>query len=217
MLQKSESKLLTLSIGLMFIPYIISIVTHETANAWCVHLLNDNHTTFFDYFFKYTTNLGDGLALIPFLFLLLYVRKDLWSVLVMASAIHGIIVYVGKEIILKGTDFALRPAGVHGNDAFNQILDIHLHRIDTFPSGHATTGFVIAGMFMLLYPNWKGFAIGMLYGWIVAISRMYLGQHFLVDVSFGGIIGFSTVLLCWYIADRKGWIQLQPWKKKTTS
>ncbi|NLR91236.1 MULTISPECIES: phosphatase PAP2 family protein [Flammeovirga] len=213
MQQSKESKLLIYSMLIMFVPYIISLVTHETQNAWCVHLLNDNHTEFFDYFFKYTTNLGDGLALIPFLVILLIVRKEYWSVLVMASALHGIFVYVGKEIILKGTDFALRPAGLHGADAFNQILDVHMHLIDTFPSGHATTGFVIGAMFMLIIPNWKGFVIGMSYGLIVAISRMYLGQHFLVDVSFGGISAFAIVWLCWYICDKKGWIKLKPWEK----
>ncbi|MBB6460105.1 phosphatase PAP2 family protein [Flammeovirga kamogawensis] len=215
MFKTKEAKLLGYSILVMFIPFILSIVTHETQNAWCVHFFNENHTAFFDQFFKYATNLGDGLILIPFLFLLLYVKKEYWSVLVMASAIHGIIVYLVKEQLLKGSQFALRPAGLHGADAFNQILDVHLHTIDTFPSGHTTTGFVITGMLIVLFPNWKGVLSGMIFGFIVAISRMYLGQHFLVDVSAGAIVGLATVLVSWVIAYKKNWLRLKPWEKVT--
>ncbi|WP_156152402.1 phosphatase PAP2 family protein [Flammeovirga sp. OC4] len=212
-MQDKESKLLLYSAMVMFIPYIISIITNETATAWCVHMFNDINTPFWNAFFAYATHLGDGLVLIPLLFILLWLKREYWSVLVMASAIHGIIVYVVKEQILKGTEFALRPTGLHGHDAFHQILNHHLHTIDTFPSGHTTTAFVVGGMIILMLPNWKGIILGIGYGVIIAISRMYLAQHFLVDVSAGAIVGLLTVWFSWTVAKRKNWLRLKPWEK----
>ncbi|NME68301.1 phosphatase PAP2 family protein [Flammeovirga aprica] len=209
----------TFGIILLFliIPVVLALVTKERDTAWMVHLLNDNHTITLDYFFKYITNLGDGIFLIPLLGLVWLVKKEYWPVLVMSSALHGILVAVLKRVIFTGDNLSLRPAGKFGAESFHQVLDVHFHTVNSFPSGHTTTGFVIGAIIILLIPNWKGITIGMLYGIVVGISRMYLVQHFFLDVAVGSVLGILSVVISLYICERYYLLKVKPWKKNLPS
>ncbi|KXX67184.1 phosphatase PAP2 family protein [Flammeovirga sp. SJP92] len=197
-----------------FVPLLIAVITRENETAWMVHFFNGNRTTFWDYFFKYTTDLGHGICLIPVLLLVFYYKKEFWPVVIVASALHGILVPLFKKVIFAGSTFSMRPAALHGAESFNQILDIPFHYHHSLPSGHTTTAFVIGGIIMLLLPNWKGITLGLLYGIVVAISRMYLVQHFFIDVAAGGILGLSSVLVAWMLCLRFDLIHYIPWKKR---
>ncbi|MBD0400070.1 phosphatase PAP2 family protein [Flammeovirga sp. EKP202] len=198
---------------LLVIPIVFALITRERDTAWMVHLLNDNHTITLDYFFKYITNLGDGLFLIPLLGLVWLVKKEYWPVLVMSAALHGILVAVLKRVVFTGEALSLRPAGQFGAESFHQVLDVQFHYSNSFPSGHTTTGFVIGAMIILLFPNWKGITAGMMYGIIVGVSRMYLVQHFFLDVAVGSILGTLTVYVSLYVCERYYLLKVKPWKK----
>ncbi|ANQ49674.1 phosphatase PAP2 family protein [Flammeovirga sp. MY04] len=215
--KKKIYNILGVSTLLLFIPLIIALVTKERQTAWMVHLLNDNHSIELDYFFKYITNLGDGLFLIPLLGLVWLVKKEYWPVLVISAALHGILVALLKKVVFTGDALNLRPAGKFGAESFHQVLDVHFHMANSFPSGHTTTGFVIGAMIILLFPNWKGITAGMIYGFIVGISRMYLVQHFFLDVAVGSILGVFTVYLSLHICYNYNLLKVKPWKKDLPS
>jgi len=68
-----------------------------------------------------------------------------------------------------------------------------------FPSGHvsATTTFVV-GLALLAGSRRRRWALGV--AWIIAmaLSRMYLGRHFLGDVIGGVGVGLATVAMAWF-------------------
>jgi membrane-associated phospholipid phosphatase len=65
-----------------------------------------------------------------------------------------------------------------------------------FPSGHvsATTAFMV-GLALLF--KWRGRGWAFAVGWIalMALSRMYLGRHFVADVLGGVAVGLATIAL----------------------
>jgi membrane-associated phospholipid phosphatase len=77
----------------------------------------------------------------------------------------------------------------------------------SFPSGHAqgsaTFWFYLAGVYP--YPWLWIFSVILVS--LVALSRVYLGVHFLGDVIAGILVGTSVAWcgLCWQIPARKGW------------
>jgi undecaprenyl-diphosphatase len=63
----------------------------------------------------------------------------------------------------------------------------------SFPSGHATTAFACATMLAALVPRLRVplFALAAL----VALSRLYNGDHYPLDVLAGAVLGVATALL----------------------
>jgi membrane-associated phospholipid phosphatase len=79
------------------------------------------------------------------------------------------------------------------------VPGIDLHHTLAFPSGHTTTAFallILAGFII----NRKYALFGlMLIAWLAGISRVYLSQHFLIDVLGGSLLGvFSALFFYWY-------------------
>ncbi len=156
-----------------------------------IHLfLNAYHTGFSDTFFKYITNLGDGLMpLILFVIFLFFSFRKAF-IIGLSGAATGLLAQFFKRVIFK--DIA-RPSAF-----FKDIADLYLvpgvevHQSFSFPSGHSATVF---GLFIVLalFSKSKTTQLVLL---IVAIltgySRIYLSQHFLVDVYFGAILGVTT-------------------------
>ena len=68
----------------------------------------------------------------------------------------------------------------------------------SFPSGHTTTafatGFLLAA---ILPPRWR--AIPVVWAFIVAIARLYYGEHNFLDVVVGAAIGIAFATVLWYL------------------
>lgn len=74
---------------------------------------------------------------------------------------------------------------------FLVIKDLYINKIGidkySFPSGHTTAAFSLATSFCFLIPHLA--ILFILLALIVAFSRLYLGVHYVTDVSIGMIIG----------------------------
>ncbi|TFG05898.1 MAG: phosphatase PAP2 family protein [Promethearchaeota archaeon] len=66
----------------------------------------------------------------------------------------------------------------------------------SFPSNHATAGFIIAGSVMVVYRSYAAKAFALAYGMLNAYSRVYTGIHYPLDILVGAIIALSITLLC---------------------
>jgi len=161
----------------------------------------NQHTSLVDFFFKYATNLGDGLFAVSLLLLICWFKplKYFWLG-VLSFAISGLLAQFIKKVIAPS---ALRPIKVYSMDKLHLIDGVLVNSYHSFPSGHTATAFAL--FMFLAYVFHKntiaqiGFA---LLAVIVGFSRIYLTQHFLLDVLFGALFGILSYFIAFYITEK---------------
>lgn len=166
---------LALGIFAMFIPKGIDVL-----------VINGMHTPFLDFFFSAITNLGSGLVLLPLLVWSLFQQFRLTMIVALASASHGIIVTIFKHLLFP---FMLRPAAVIDPNLIHFVSGIDVHKTHSFPSGHTATIFLATFLICYLLKSKSATIILITLALLVGISRVYLVQHFLMDVAAGSLIG----------------------------
>lgn len=68
-----------------------------------------------------------------------------------------------------------------------------------FPSGHAANAATLALLIALLVGRWWSALVGAVYVVLMALSRTYLGAHWLSDTVGGALLGASIALAGWAI------------------
>lgn len=147
-----------------------------------------------DVFFKYVTHLGDGAFVIGLGLLILY-RSRPKGILVLASyAISGIIAQLIKNF---GFPKEPRPA-----EYFSGMMQ-HLHTVEgvelshwnSFPSGHTTSAFALFALIAIWIKSPALKFLCLITAATIGFSRMYLMQHFLIDVYVGSLLGTLTAYI----------------------
>lgn len=156
-------------------------------------LLNTNLGTVADYFFGIITDAGDSLLWIVVLLIVRYglKRKDLWPALVSSFTITTILTQVCKYFIFPDEP---RPwVAITDHSIIHHVWFVEPWLFSSFPSGHTATAFSFYLLFcLLLQKNWWLYA-GFVYAVIVAYSRIYLAQHFPLDLGAGMLVAIVSV------------------------
>jgi membrane-associated phospholipid phosphatase len=66
-----------------------------------------------------------------------------------------------------------------------------------YPSGHAANAATVAVLLAVLVPRWWVAIAGAVYVVLIALSRTYLGAHWLSDTVGGALFGASLALAAW--------------------
>jgi len=126
-------------------------------------------------------------------------------------------------LFLKNSKRAFEIAAIGlGGFLVNYIMKLSFHRTRpphpliaplqnfSFPSGHATSGFIFYGL--LAYLIWKTnirtvykyviTTLLILFSLVIGFSRIYLRLHYLSDLAGGFCIGFAWLLLCIYLMEK---------------
>lgn len=171
-------------------------------------LLNNDEGPIADSVFSMLTFGGDGIMWLPLLLILLFVikRKDAFMLVLSAFIISTIFIQGIKNFVLPGEP---RPTkAIADLSSIHTVLGVDVHSIGSFPSGHTGTAFCIYFLFCLLIPGRWWIVVGFLYAAGVGYSRVYLAQHFPVDVAAGIIVAIISVWLSILV-------QQKIWSKKT--
>jgi len=189
----------TFFLGYFFL-FIIAIflLAIQTKKAVFI-LLNPYHSDFLNYFFIGLTYLGNGFFPIIICLILFLFKKPFLSFMVFVTfATSGIAAQVLKAFIYEA-----RPAMLLKNTDYPFFIDnVTLHNFHSFPSGHTATAFALATILVIGIKN-KKFSVPLLFfGALVGYSRIYLGQHFLLDVAAGSLIGVFFSILCWIVFNK---------------
>jgi membrane-associated phospholipid phosphatase len=186
---KAQSYILVPYFLLLLIAAVSQILYRQPT---IISYVNQRYSVAADWFFEYVTFLGDGrfCTAAGLLFLAFSYRKAV--IALSAFAASGL-----SSIVLKNLFDAPRPSAYFGSmtQYFHKIQGVELAQAHSFPSGHTTSAFAFFVLLAIwtkspyLKPLWLLPAI------FVGYSRMYLFQHFLVDVFFGSILGTATALL----------------------
>lgn len=153
------------------------------------------HSKFKDFFFLFMTLLGDGRIVAILIFLSFFYRVNLGLSLTSSATLSGLLVQFLKHHIYEDV---YRPWFYLKNSNALEILDnINMHEKFSFPSGHTTTAFAVFFLCALYFKSKPIKYIFFILAIIIGYSRVYLSQHFFIDIYGGSIIGviFSTLSL----------------------
>jgi len=163
-------------------------------------LLNKANSPFFDQFFKYITHLGDGMTIVILTIVLLFIRYRYALIFLLGGLVTSGIINLLKKVILDDIYRPSRYFELYETYQLHFIEGVKLHSLRSFPSGHTGTVFNVFFMLALIVPkNWQKllcFGLAALGGY----SRVYISQHFLIDVTVGSVLGIGFILLFFYWA-----------------
>jgi membrane-associated phospholipid phosphatase len=170
------------SIGLAMLIFIFSLlVGRDTVFlAW-----NADLGPLADQFFSFITNLAEGWIWIPYLLIVFgWYKKDLVFIL-LSFLSSTLLTQLPKNYIWPNVN---RPiaSGIKVSK-IHTVVGVEVHTYNSFPSGHTATAFILFFLTVYFFPNKKVFWMGAAYAILCGYSRIYLGQHFPIDVA-GGII-----------------------------
>jgi membrane-associated phospholipid phosphatase len=190
-----------------FIPYALLFVavgllqllfSQEELIRW----VNAHNTAEADFFFQNATYLGDG-AFFILLIIILFIRSKRFGLLALASfAVSSLLSIFLKQVVFNGRP---RPALVFADSkwAYHVIKGLDIYTINSFPSGHTISAFAVFTLLALLDERkGRGWAL-LIPAILVGYSRVYLFQHFTVDVFAGSLIGVATSLIVFLVVSRK--------------
>lgn len=162
--------------------------------------INDFQTPFLDKVFIRASSLGNAIT-VAFVVLIVLRFKLKWlAIFLLAFLIQVVLVLLLKKGIYAGE---LRPYLYFYRSGLGNMLHlvegVKIRYVNSFPSGHTATIFFLVSFFALLSRNRTASWILMLLGLLVGLSRIYLVQHFYIDVYFGILFGTASSTLAYLI------------------
>ena len=181
-----------------FLPFLLWIVAGALLQAYFTHddlflAINRKHAPWADVAVTGITYIGDGITFAVMLaFILVYRKYKLFFAAGTVLLLTTIIVQIAKHYYNEP-----RPSlyFADANTLVHTVKWVTVHGSCSFPSGHTTTAFAMFTFLTLICRNkLAGFAFLTL-ALLAAHSRIYLAQHFFVDVYVGSIIGTISSLV----------------------
>lgn len=179
----------------LFLILFFNVREHGNLTSWnysIFHLLQTIRTPKLDRFFVVVTLMGMPLtmAMIGAIITVGLFFKRQWYTAI--NFISGLILSAGAIFVFKNLSHSERPQGFE-----------HVTPDSSFPSGHTTMSFTIcmliaffAAQILPKKSRWIPYALTGIFVTFVALSRLYLGAHWLTDIIGGILLGLSIVLVC---------------------
>lgn len=163
-----------------------------------VRWINEAHQPIFDVVFRALTSLGEVVLALVFALFLFFKRKK-WVLPYLASYLLSTLITQGlKHSIFAG---CLRPYAYFRNEAYDwyTVPGVFINEFNSMPSGHtAAAWFMFFWMALFLNKPIGAVLMGLLASG-VALSRVYLFQHFPIDTAVGAFIGLLSSMLFYYL------------------
>jgi membrane-associated phospholipid phosphatase len=153
---------------------------------------NEWSNPFFDWLMPWLRNANMWYPLYFFLLLLVVVnfKKTGWWWVILAVGTIIISDFVSSNLI-KHNIIRLRPCNVPEISGWVNVLVGYRPQSSSFTSSHATTHFAMAMFFYLTlrkkFSKWPVFFF--LWAFMISFAQVYVGVHYPLDVTCGGLIG----------------------------
>ncbi len=163
--------------------------------------INLHYNSVLDVFFYLITELGSTWTYLLVLLVSLFLSRRFTYSLLFGLLISSVLAQGLKHFVF---DDANRPLEYFKNTMVIHHLNISdALRFHSFPSGHSVSAFTLATLIMAFSVKRKFDLVLLLAAFLVAYSRVYLGQHFVEDVVFGSFLGvFSGTLAAYVFRDK---------------
>lgn len=170
-------------------------------------LINHYHIWYLDLLYKYLTYLGEG-----YYFLAIILVMGLYRV---KYLVQGVVLFVCSGLftqLLKHIFDMPRPIKYFDSSVVLNLVDgVSVHSYNSFPSGHSTSTFTIFLFFSIMVSNKLLKFIFSIIAINVAISRVYLVQHFFIDIYVGSIIGVLFTLIIYVYMENVSTLTKSKW------
>ncbi len=178
----------------LLVPLVSGVLLFEHGEI--VLWVNAKRTSFLDATMPFATYLGDGVFYATVAVVLIIWNWRLGLFVGLSGGIMSGVVSFLKRVVFEEVP---RPKRYFADTDLLQFIEgVKVAGKYSFPSGHSTTIFMICAFLSLIFYKNKTVQ------WILvpvaltgAFSRIYLLQHFYVDVVAGSILGIALALICW--------------------
>lgn len=171
-----------------FLSGFIILIQYSSVDLHLV--LNKYFNSFADHFFYYATILGDGIVASIITLICLFINLKKGIIVATSWLIASGITQLLKRFVFED---APRPfkffQGIHD---LHLVPGLEMNSSLSFPSGHSTAAFALYCALALVSKNKSLQVLFFLLAVIAAYSRVYLSQHFFIDIYVGSLIGTLT-------------------------
>ncbi|MCZ2483368.1 phosphatase PAP2 family protein [Aquirufa nivalisilvae] len=177
------------------IVWIYSLAFHRFDQ---VRWINEWHQPILDHLFRFFTSLAE--VFLPLLFaVFLYFKQRKWVLPYLGSYLLSTLITQGlKHFVFEGS---LRPFAYFRDEtyAWYTVPGVFINEFNSMPSGHTAAAWFMFFWMALAAKSarWGVFMACMASG--VALSRVYLFQHFPIDTAVGAIIGVLSSATLYYL------------------
>lgn len=183
-----------------FLPFLVllaagGILLATIERGQDVLFINGFHSPALDCLFYYGTALGNGLLYVFFGIALAWKNFRASALALICFAATGLLTQFLKKAVF--TD-VMRPSVVLAGENLHFIEGVKMLSHHSFPSGHSATAFSLFCLLALMVREKKWGIVFLSMALIGGISRIYLAQHFFIDVYFGAILGVAVTSLIWW-------------------
>lgn len=168
---------------------------------------SNHRNSFNNYFFRFANTLGEGYAFVFFFLILLFFRLR-YALGILLSGFSAMFLSHG----LKQYFSHPRPSIY-----FSEILSPPIELITvpevellssyttSFPSGHTTAAFTLYSLLALYFPQRSWQLACIIMATLAALARVYLGQHFLEDITAGALCGLLIAIIIYSLQKKLKW------------
>ena len=179
------------------IALLLFLVTYLTSREVVFLYLNKDLGKLADVFFNFCSQLAEGWIWIPYFIIVFgWLKKDAIFILI-NFLISTLLTQLPKNFIWANISRPMASNIPH--ETIHTVKGVEIHLWNSFPSGHTATAFSLFLLTVFLFPKKSVLIVGLLYAIACGYSRVYLGQHFPLDVAGGIIVAILTLLLSIYI------------------
>jgi membrane-associated phospholipid phosphatase len=171
-------------------------------------LLNKAHLPFFDVFFKYVTHLGDGMVIAILAVIFLFVKYRYFFAFLLGSLSAAFVVNLFKKMVFTEMYRPAKYFELFETYKLHLVEGVNQHSLQSFPSGHTAAAFSVFMMLALVSKNNTAKLFLFFGAVIVAYSRVYISQHFIVDITAGSILAvlFMAFAFFWVEKWKTPWL-----------
>ena len=167
--------------GFLFFLGILFLAIFNNSNFSII--VNASHNNFLDQLFKYITYFGDGRFVFLIALICLFIDKKNGTSILISLIINSIFIQFLKRVVFSDQ---FRPSFYFKNliedGSWNIIDGVELYEKFSFPSGHTASVFCLCISICIFIKKKHYQFLLVILAYIVGFSRIYLSQHFLVDV-----------------------------------
>lgn len=189
----------TIAVPALLLALLAGVIDSIGIDAPLFLALNKAFSVFPDAAWANLTVLGDALVTLALLTLL----ASRYPMLLPAGLLAGLFATVLTRS-LKPLLEVDRPLSVLGEQVHTIGIDLHNF---SFPSGHTTAAFVLAGVYALVLQRDRLTALLFCVALLVGLSRIAVGAHWPLDALSGATLGWCSAWMGWKLASNWQWSQ----------